>query len=257
MPENCIPEYSAADRAQKYARACADVLERNGVRVGDCLGCGAEGCVFLLEDGSAVIKFTDERSEAELSAFLANVEKPHPGVPLIYGVFKVDNECTDGRKIYAIVREDLESLSEHDLEATRYMMSEMRYAADVYSHVQNSLFLRDEAVEDNDEFKVEYFDGIAKQNEAKFWSALAEIERNTPKAYHWVLDQMLDIYAWLDANDLVMTDLHFENLGIRKGKGGKRQIVIRDLGYGRARHGRFPGFPAEHIDKLQERRDRR
>lgn len=174
---------------------CLDYLIQEGHEPGNCLGCGAVGCVLKAE-GNKVIKITPDPVEANLAQWLLDQKNPHPAFPRIFDVYRFPEECNLPEFLWVIIKEDISDFSDSFEEAERlsaFVLNDLELLADKGK-------LRYETVQD--------------------------IIKHYPGSNQRFASQAAEGYFWAYKHGFILSDLEDKNLGVRK-----NQLVFRDFGF--------------------------
>lgn len=231
----CSPETYDAQVAVEVADACMPILSKIGLTITDCLACGMEGCVYLLDSGD-IAKVMSRKSEPEFAAYLLTLKNVSPHMPKIRGVWQLPISCSagvnrnllgrdfedipwfkeeydveDGSPIfYLVVREDLEDAAGTLDPAVDNLSGKLRLALQDYID-PDARAQRDPASQR--QAKREFNEAV------KMIGEQSSVDEDT-------VEQLIELYKWMASKKLYLGDLHLDNLGLRGDT-----IVARDLGF--------------------------
>jgi hypothetical protein len=158
------------------------------------LGTGTYGYAFLTDRGT-VVKFTTQRMEVGLAAFILNNPDVHPTLPKIYDLYIWDDCHRYDEPLYVIHREPLADLP---------LVNEPWFNEVVIDLEHYAL----RTSEDLTSIAVDILDkSPGDPNDELFF------------------EQLVEFYDWAFQNGLAFNDTAAENWGVRNGT-----LVIRDLG---------------------------
>lgn len=186
---------------QQVLADCQIELAQTGITLGRQLGCGDYGCAFDAGQ-DRVLKITVHKKEADAAHWILSNEV-HPSYPKVYGVWEWN--CHGEKPVYVILREDLDDLSDIDLE----------WFGSVTIEFESRL----------------YGDAVEKKNltEDGINNTILEIFEEipgSPEDENTFYEQLRDLYVWNANNGVWLDDIIISNWGQKK----DGTITIRDLG---------------------------
>lgn len=215
-------------KSQQLVYQCEEVgvFKRARLKIGKCLGCGLEGCVYASTRGR-VVKVTRSRAETLLALWLAK-RAPRDYVkhlPRIYRVARVTNACiptepatdfaNEARETaqFIIVREDIpgdlygEDVDDEDAESMAYDFND---AASSMQYVADGVFQ-----------KLGLSPANSRKRLAKWRAGIR------PYGFLGDAARLVKIFEWGIRNGVRLADAHSNNVGLR----ANGDLVLRDMGF--------------------------
>lgn len=204
----------------RVAGSCRTILGRASINADVCLGCGAYGCVFPAGENRVAKLFDTARpgglAEYKASKILAQIGSlnRHSALPIIHGIYRLPKTCL---RRHSRARDDLKfgvQIGWAAVVVVREDLADIDAAGGDFSSGSDALIQLEDAVYDP---RPGYLKDILAywRQELKSADVLS------------VFETALDLHRWAKRNNLMFSDTHMANWGVRS----NGQFVLRDLGF--------------------------